>query len=219
MAQAASRDLWLRTGAATSAMTPHSRRPEAVIRLLSLAAVLLFVIQSPAAAQELRIDEFRFGGTWTNPSWIENDHAEADDAGITAEVLTAPVDFASRFGVENPILAAILTPRFHVGGTGVLDEDGTSYVYAGLTWHQALGDILFIESSFGGSLNNGNTNGAPGRAKIGSNVLFREAFAIGANLTDTMTLVTQIEHMSHAGLAASDNRGLTHVSVKLGLRF
>ena len=100
-----------------------------------------------------------------------------------------------------------------------------SSIYSGLTWHHALGSVVFIESTFGGALHNGELDpvwtggGTKLKRGLGSTLLFRESVAVGANLGEDMTVVLQISHMSHAGLAGDNNSGQTDVALKLGKKF
>ena len=179
-----------------------------------------------AAAQDGFVDELRFGGTWAQPEAIDSDHPERNQAGINGEILFAPLNFDSRAGGEGDFLNAILTPRFHVGGTVNFSDEGTSYGYAGLTWHFGLTERLFVETSFGAAVNNGKKNGelnAAGnelvRARLGSNVTFRESVALGFNVTESMTVLLQLDHNSHARLFDEKNRGLTATHLKFGYKF
>ena len=189
--------------------------------IISIATALLWLVSAHAYAGQ--IDEFRFGGTWAQPDALDNNHPENDQAGVGAEVLFMPVNI-DLFGLADDrtsgYLYNLMNPRPHLGAMINFDDDGTSYAYAGFTWHHALGDILFFETAFGVSVNNGKDNSiTPNRADLGSNVLFHESIGLGANLTEDMTIVLAVEHLSHAGLFGGDNRGLTNASLRVGKKF
>ncbi|MEM9423100.1 MAG: acyloxyacyl hydrolase [Pseudomonadota bacterium] len=145
--------------------------------------------------------------------------------GINGEVLFAPFDWDLRENQTEGFLRELSTPRLHIGATVSFHDHSPSSIYSGVTWHHALGSVLFIESSFGGALHNGerkpkwNASRTKLKRGLGSPLLFRESLSVGANLGDDMTLVLQISHISHAGLAGDDNSGQTDVSLKLGKKF
>ena len=182
---------------------------------LSVGSVAL----SGVSAHANGIDEVRFGGTWANPDAIDNGHPEADQAGITAEVLFSELNLDTRTDAGDDFIHQLLTPRIHVGGMYNFDDDGTSYVYAGLTWHHELTDTIFFESTFGGAINDGSETPTATRAGLGSSVTFRESIALGFSVTESTNVIVQLEHLSHANLAGDFNRGLTNASVKVGFKF
>ncbi len=80
------------------------------------------------------------------------------------------------------------------------------------------------KSSFGAALHDGELsptriNPTTFQRGLGSAVLFRESFGIGAEVTDNLNVILQISHMSHAGLAGGNNSGQTDVALKLGFEF
>ena len=197
------------------------------------------LLSAPAQAQQAGfIDEARFGIAWINPEFIEKDHPELDQFGLNAEVLFTPFDFDFRADPTDGFVRELLTPRFHLGTTVNLDEDGTSTFYGGLTWHHALGERFFVETSLGLSANNGEIDGkyegletyvAPSgrlrtrpklsRARLGSNVTFRESLSIGYNVTESMNVMLSIAHNSHSRIFDDKNRGLTNIALKTGFKF
>ena len=191
------------------------------IKYLMIVAIALF---SAVQAQAQQIDEVRFGGNWAQPNWIEASHPEGDQFGIGGEILFAPVNidyFGLAGGNSSKLVEIMMNPRPHLGGMVNFDDDGTSYAFTGLTWHYAVDEVFFLETSFGFSVNNGkeDNGGDPNRASLGSNFLFHESFGFGVNLSEDMTAVFAVEHLSHAGLFGDDNRGLTHTSLRLGQKF
>ncbi|MEP0941835.1 MAG: acyloxyacyl hydrolase [Rhizobiaceae bacterium] len=194
------------------------------ITLLAAGAAFLGA-HAPATANDLQIDEARFGGSLIDiPTPDRQSYYRYNLPGVNAEVLFTPFDFEMGDEQSEGFLREVFTPRLHVGATIALDDYSPSSVYTGLTWHHALGEILFIESSFGATLHNGEMNpvrysATKQKRGLGSPLLFRESLSVGANLTDTMTMVLQISHMSHAGLAGDNNSGQTDLALKLGHKF
>lgn len=203
------------------------------IRLISIVAGLAASVAtlSPSVAFDLEIDEARIGGSVLDipytalvvPFGDEKAGHRYNLPGMNAEVLFKAFDFGAS-DTDNSFLRTMLSPRLHVGTTISFDDDTASSLYSGLTWHHGLGEYLFIETSFGGAVHNGDMDPKPINATqttrgLGSTLLFRESVAIGANLSPDLTLVVQISHMSHADLAGDQNDGQTDLSVKLGKKF
>jgi len=112
-----------------------------------------------------------------------------------------------------------LFPRPSIGAT--LNFAGkTSQAYAGLTWTYDITKSIFVEGSFGGSVNNGKTGSIvpPGHNAMGCNVSFRESGSVGYRFTANWSLMGTIEHMSNAGLC-TQNRGLTNYGARIGYTF
>ena len=186
-----------------------------------LAAFLLLLGTLPFAhADGIRIDSARFGGVWTNPSWLEGGtHAESDGFGVQGEVLFTVAAFEANATTGNVFLDGVLNPRLHVGGVLTLEDDQTDYAYAGLTWRWDLTQSLFVEFGFGGAVNNGELEGVVGRAELGSHVTFRESLSLGYRLTDMSAVVLGFEHLSHLRLASDRNRGLSNATLKYAIQF
>ncbi len=185
------------------------------------------VFAGPVNAQDRGfIDEFRFGFVSINPSFLDADHPEGDQVGINAEVLFSEFDLDYRAQPTDGFVRDLLTPSLHVGTTVNFDDDGTSTLYSGLTWQTDLGERVFLEGSFGLSVNDGEKNGelnasntALKRARLGSNVTFRESVAIGFRATERVNIILSLAHNSHARLFDDKNRGLTNISLKTGFSF
>lgn len=184
-----------------------------------LAATIIALSAGTASAGDY-IDQFRFGGTFHNPAFLEGDgNAEKDQFGVTAEVLFNELNLDMRDAPEDDFINMLLTPRIHIGGTYNTADNGTSFIYAGWTYHYDFTDQIFAEASFGGAWNNGSKTSKPDRVGLGSHTTFRESVSLGYKFSDEMDVVLQWEHLSHAGLAGDENRGLTNLSVKLGIDF
>jgi len=200
------------------------------MRFASLAAAILLwplaVLSAQAEDAPFYIDEVRFGGTSLDFAFETSfDYYVYYRTGVNGEVLFQELDFGAAGYEPGSLVYNLLTPRPHVGTTISLDEDGTSSIYAGLTWHQELGSVFFIEGSFGAAIHNGKMDEyeflRPGKVYrgLGSPILFRESFAIGASVTENLNVIVQLSHMSHAGLAGEANAGQTDLAVKLGWEF
>lgn len=151
------------------------------------------------------IDELRLG-LFAHDPWSPEHTAVPD---LNVEVL-----FAKPWGTR----ADWWLPRPHIGAT--IDFDGkTSAAYAGATWQYDVTSWAFIEATFGGSVNNGETKaGIDGHNALGCNVLFRESASLGFEITENWRIIGTVEHSSNAGLC-SENRGLTNAGVRIGYKF
>ncbi|MEL6946719.1 MAG: acyloxyacyl hydrolase [Pseudomonadota bacterium] len=197
---------------------------------LALATCLFPWISFAAHAQSplSYIDELRLGATSLDFAFKDGfDFYVYYREGVNAEMLFTEVDFGADGYAPGTFVHSLLTPRPHVGTTISLDPDGASSIYGGLTWHQELGSVFFVEASFGAAVHNGKINrhepipGQPGKIYrgMGSSLLFRESIALGASVTKNLNVIVQLSHMSHAGLAGEDNAGQTDLAVKLGWSF
>ncbi|WP_198008760.1 acyloxyacyl hydrolase [Ahrensia sp. R2A130] len=190
----------------------------------AIAALLISTaaFAAPASANDFGLDEARFGGTWAQPDWLDANHAEDDQFGINAELLFRPINidlFGVADGETEGFLYSIMNPRAHLGGMVNFDDDGTSYGYAGLTWQFGLTEALFLEGGFGLALNNGEERPSATRAGLGSAITFRESIALGVNVTENITALIQLEHLSHAEVFDDQNRGLSNISARIGYKF
>ena len=138
--------------------------------------------------------------------------ASDDTISINGELLTPPM----RGDYADPILNAFLKPRFHLGTTFTTD-DGVNQAYSGLTWDYHLTDALFLETSFGAAIHDGETDGN-NHDSYGCMVQFRESLSVGIHLTRRMSVMAIVDHMSNAGLC-DENQGLTNAGVRLGYRW
>jgi hypothetical protein len=158
-------------------------------------------------------DEVRLGGT---NFWQEGDEGTEGDAFINGQVMFDPL--LGQF--DNSFLNIFLRPRPHVGAAVGLDG-GTDQVFAGVTWEVPLGQVFFLEASFGGTLHNGDLKTTPGEQglSLGCRALFRESAGLGANLGKNWRVLATWDHSSHANLCSEKNNGLTHLGASIGYRF
>jgi hypothetical protein len=181
----------------------------------------------PAAADPLfdLISEVR-GGLLVHDVLRDNSNKtrESNSIDVNGELLSVPWVIAAS---DLPVLGALLRPRADLGFTANT-AGWTNTVYGGATWEWGLGAGFFLDASFGlaghdGQLKNKiDANGAivdTGRPNLGSPVLFRESGALGYRLPSGHSLSIDLSHMSHAGLFASQNDGLTFLGVRYGYKF
>lgn len=137
---------------------------------------------------------------------------ESGSVDINAELLTVkPFVFGNGWDWA--------VPRFHVGAS-INTQGRTSNAYAGLTWSYDVTRALFVEASFGGAVNNGETGLIipVDRNAVGCHASFRESASLGYHLTEQVSVLGTVEHFSNAGLC-DRNRGVTNVGVRLGYSF
>lgn len=159
------------------------------------------------------VDEVRLGGSTFLKGSVPD---EEDGVFISGEVLFDPF----WAGSGQPLVDILLRPRPHLGAS-VSAGDGTDQVYAGLTWNLPLGQLVFLEASFGGTVHNGELHQDPGdtNLQLGCRFLFRESAGLGLNLGERWRVMGSVDHSSHASLCDDHNDGLTHVGASLGYRF
>lgn len=192
--------------------------------LKSLALALPLMGGGAAMAQETStpiwwVDELRGGLFWhsvdnagggSNPLFGVIDTTRGVD--FNGEVLFNPFDTGN--------LSWLGEFRPHVGAT--ISTNGLeSMVYAGLSWTWHVFDSpVFIEGTFGGSVNNWDPNSTnPNARALGCNVLFRESASIGVDITEQANVMLTLEHASHAGLCGPQNQGLTNFGARVGFKF
>ena len=187
-----------------------------------LIAIVVICFGSSAHGKESIFNELRYGVSWVQPNWLDSGHIENNQFGVNIAIFFHPVDihfWGEKKGSQSNVLKSFFNPRPIVGGLLNLDDNGTDYVNAGLSWHFDISKSYFVEFGFGGAWNNGLRRETATREEIGSRWLFNESAALGYNATEKVTLVVQWEHLSHGGLAGSMNRGLTNLSARIGIRF
>lgn len=138
---------------------------------------------------------------------------EEGSVDINGEIL-----FGKPFTHPDPLINFFI-PRPHVGGT-VSTVGDTSHAYVGLTWSYDITSAIFVEASFGGGVNNGESGVIvpADRVAIGCNWNFRESASIGYRFNKNWSIMGTVEHISNAGLC-NQNRGLTNAGVRLGYSF
>lgn len=190
----------------------------ALATLLPLAAQAADLTTAPAAYQpaftypqaQSVFSEVRLGGFYHGLGNPERGGADVNGEILTRKVLQVEDHFWSLF-----------VPRFHLGAT--INTGGrTSLGYFGLTWTYDVLPRIFVEASFGGSVNNGYTGREPvvpfDHAKLGCPTLFRESASVGYRFTEQWSIMATLEHASNANLCTY-NRGMTNVGLRLGYSF
>ncbi len=173
-----------------------------------LALLVLVATANPAVANDIGIaasNELRLGYLQQN---VEGTGTEFGND-INIEYLVASPFFAADHGAW----AALLAPRPHVGATINLDGS-TNRVYAGLTWDFPLGRNFFGEIALGGTVHDGPLVDDK-LDSFGCRANFREALSLGYHISDRVSLMVIVDHMSNAKLCER-NRGLTSAGVRLG---
>lgn len=186
-----------------------------IIVQVAIAAVMALAGPAAVQAQALPIDEVR-GGVFAHsvdepgPGDAFWNVTRIQDANV--ELLFTPL--------QGDIWSVIGSPRPHLGATinlGGLE----SMVYGGLSWTRQVFDTpLFIEGTFGAALSNGAETGAiyPAR-NLGCPFLFRQSASLGYQVTPEASVMLTLEHASHAYVCGEENRGLTNLGVRFGMKF
>jgi hypothetical protein len=142
---------------------------------------------------------------------IEPGGGSDDGVAVSIELLTP-----HRGAAHYSLVEHLLNPRFHVGAL-VHTDDGVNQAYAGLTWDYYLTDSIFVETSFGGAVHDGETD-SDSTDSYGCTLNFRESIGIGADVTESISIMATVDHMSNADLC-DENQGLTNAGVRLGYRW
>lgn len=154
-------------------------------------------------------DEIRLGVLAAD---LDPGGASDDELALNAELLTRHIGQH----YDNPLLDVFLNPRLHIGATLATDK-GINQAYAGFTWDYQLTDRLFVETSFGGAIHDGETDDN-NTDSYGCTAQFRESLSVGVNLTENISVMATVDHMSNAGLC-DENQGFTNAGVRLGYRW
>ncbi len=105
----------------------------------------------------------------------------------------------------------------HIGAS-INNKGYTSNLYTGLTWQIDLSSSLLAEVSLGISINNAEKKISKKRRGLGSNLLFRESFALGYKLSEIHSVSLMIDHISSADIT-KPNPGLTDIGIRYGYKF
>jgi len=126
---------------------------------------------------------------------------------LNAEILFEPPGWLDWVGA----------PRPRLGGSVNL-QGYTDNLYVDLDWDHAFRLGVFVEGFAGLALHDGHLqDGNPGRAELGSRLLFHLGAEVGYRLGKT-SLSLFWEHMSNSGLAVK-NQGLDSIGLRCGYRF
>ena len=101
---------------------------------------------------------------------------------------------------------------------GALNSNGdTNYAAAGLSWK--FGDRIYIRPGIGIAVHTGSSRNTdnPFNTKIefGSRILLEPELAIGARISERMTIEASWVHMSHAQLFGKQNPGIDNIGARL----
>lgn len=187
------------------------RRPPGWIVGLVLAAGLAIGVAIPDAQADIGVSDagsqIRFGVLVHD---MGRHFGKEDGTDVTLEYRGAPLN--------GFFWQAIFSPRPHIGAN--VDITGkTSSVYAGLTWLVDIGSYLYASADFGGAVHNGRLEaGTPGRAALGSRILFHEAAEFGVRLGPVWRIGLRADHMSNGDLA-TPNDGITNIGLMISREF
>lgn len=188
--------------------------------VLSLGAALMLFAPTLAAADGL--EEFRVN-VLAHDVNLTGNGAGGKEGGVNiqAELVFSSPEFLSWAGAPRPYLH------------GSLNSDGeTNFGGAGLAWQQNFTNTVYGEIDFGLEIHDGIVNlsddpGDPERIRLdatrvilGSRVLFRTAFVLGAHVNENWDVAFVFEHMSHGQILASGrNEGLDNLGLRLSYKF
>jgi hypothetical protein len=180
-----------------------------IFSILFLTGIITSGAHQQACAQDYPLfSEVRFGVLAAD---LEPGGASEDGVAVSLELLT-PL----RGPAHHSFIEHLLNPRFHVGALAHTD-DGVNLAYAGLTWDYYFTDSVFVETSFGGAVHDGETS-SDSSDSYGCSLNFRESISIGADITNSITVMATVDHMSNANLC-DQNQGLTNAGVRMGYRW
>ncbi|MCE9648732.1 MAG: acyloxyacyl hydrolase [Parvibaculum sp.] len=128
------------------------------------------------------------------------------------------LDYNAEILFDSPSwLAWLGAPRPQLGTT--ISNHGTSMTYAGLDWTVDLSDRTFVDLGLGGAIHDGRLRGyAPEENRYGCRANFHENLSLGYRLTESVSVMATIEHMSNLHLC-DYNEGLTNAGIRLGFNF
>jgi lipid A 3-O-deacylase len=161
-------------------------------------------------AQFSFVQEVRFGGFAHNLA-----HNESAPVDVSVETLSSPLGWGA---FSNPYVNWFLSPRINLGAM-VNTEGKTSYVFGGFTWRIPLWGPVFFEGEFGGALNNAVRHEIPNRINMGCPTTFRESGGFGVQVTPSVDIVVNVEHISHLSFCNKQNPGITHFGFRVGYKF
>lgn len=172
------------------------------------------LIMTFPSAMARSVEEVRAGISSQSVSFFSPD--VEDGVAISGEFLFRSPD----------ILAVIWDPKPHLGFSLATADNGTSFVYSGLTWQQFFfNDKVFFDFGIGGAVHDGRVSFDPvvdlpraDGAFLGCPVLFRLHAGPGIRLSERWSASLQWEHLSNAGLC-DENEGLDNIGFRLGYRF
>lgn len=171
--------------------------------MLRLAALLLLLSGSPAAAQEL------FGGLYVHDV----------DTGLTKSGIEEGVDLELGWrGERLRFLSAVGSPSPQAF-VSVNSAGNTHFAAAGLSWK--IGRRFYLRPGVGLALHTGPGRVVPGddRIDFGSRILFALEGGAGVRIDDRLSAEASWVHLSHAQLLGGQNPGLDTIGLRLNYRF
>jgi lipid A 3-O-deacylase len=134
-----------------------------------------------------------------------------DGVAINSELV---FDSIADFGAHGSL-------RPNLGLSLATGEFATSSIYGGLLWRIGLSRRFFFDAGFGLAIHDGETSFTPPdplineRNYLGCRALVRLSADLGYRLTDRLSAMIHVDHVSNAGLC-SENEGLDNTGFRLG---
>lgn len=166
---------------------------------LTLAAAAAILASVPAAAHGNEI----FGGIYA--------HDVA--TGLTKSDIEGGADIQLGWRGDR-IGGTILQPYAFVSAH---TKGQTNFAAAGLS--AKFGDAIFVRPGLGIAVHTGSSEDfqRTDRIAFGSRILFEPELAIGARVSERMTVEASLVHLSHAQIFGRQNPGLDSIGVRLSL--
>ena len=142
--------------------------------------------------------------------------------GVYVHDLKTPLDLSGvekgvdvQLGFRGGKIAA--TPLQPYAFAALNSSGETSYAAIGLS--AKFGREYYIRPGLGLAIHNGSSGNFQRSDKIafGSRILFEPELAVGARLSERLSIEASIVHMSHATLFSGQNPGIDNVGVRLNL--
>ena len=172
--------------------------------LLAAAAALPAVFATPASAQEI------FGGVYLHD--VETPLNFSGDieggTGFQLGFRGAPIRGLKVIGGPSPYVMAQLN-----------SEGNTHFAAAGISWK--IGRQIYVRPGIGLAIHTGPGRVVPGdnRIDFGSRILFQPELAVGAQVSERLSVEASAVHFSHATLFSGQNPGMDTFGIRLNYRF
>ncbi|HEX3864506.1 MAG TPA: acyloxyacyl hydrolase [Stellaceae bacterium] len=180
------------------------------------------LLAAPADAQNVTYSELKFGVLQHDTHLLGGKEHGID---VNPEIIF-PSPITDAWKTTLPwYLQWMVQPRPTLGAE--FNTSGyTNQYYFGATWswflaHDLLrpGDGITFGIFFGAGFNDGAiVSQNPNRKSLGSNVLFREAFELGYQITPVYGVSMFLDHVSNAGLARY-NQSINDLGGRISIRF
>ncbi len=187
-----------------------------LIRVFAVAIVVIAGLLYSTAVQsaERPIGSRVVGGIMLHDRGPAADrHEDGYDVNIEYQYAAPDWEFWQKIG----------SPRPHAG-VSLSTNNETSILYGGITYEMDIWHPLFAAAHGGLALHDGPLHQKDIRrceddsdCGFGSRILFRGGLEVGMRLTDSVSLSVLWDHVSHGKLLASENEGIDHIGLRVGL--